>query len=788
MDNKLKIKKWNAPIICFIIFTLIIIILFIQFCYLSLSTNIYGKNMKEFASNRNTVSDILTAERGTIYDIEGNILAQNITSYTLIAYLDSSRTKDESDPKHVVDKEYTATKLASVLGEEKKDYILERLNKQSKQVEFGNVGKNLTELTKLAIEELDLPGISFTETIKRYYPNGNFASYIVGYAKQYTRINLKVGQEYDLYNYYKNFFDNYDGIKTEIFNNEIAVINGTKVVGLKKGTTILLIKTYGDTLANIVINVTDYDAFKNMDTTIVGELGIESNYEKELQGVDGYTIYQQDKYGYKIPDTPEEKIEAKDGYDIYLTIDSNIQRFAESTIKELQEKYNPKWSIVSVMDAKTGEILASATSPSYNPNSLPKNMSYQNPLVSYTYEPGSVMKTYTYMCAIETGKYDGSKKYLSGKYEFDDDYIIHDWDKNGWGYLSYDQGFVYSSNVGIINIIKDYLSLGELKDCLEKYGFNQKTGIELSNEERGNISFRYETEVMSAGFGQGISTTAVQQLQALTIIANNGVMVKPHIINKMVNKETNEEIVTEIKKSEKLVSDRTITKIKDLMEDVMKPDGPTGRAYYMEGYNIIGKTGTAQIYENGKYLTGVNDYIMSVALMYPKDNPEIIIYAAAKQPEKNSSLALPKTIPELIQNISKYKKIFGDGSENINDISYKLDNYKSKNVNDVKSLLNQNNLNVVVIGNGNKIIKQYPSKDTTLISGDKVFLLTNSTSYTIPNMKNWSRYEVIKFCELANIEYSFDGYGYVVSQSISEGTQISENTKIDILLGNIKSK
>ena len=186
MNNKNVNQKWNAPIICFITFFVVILILFIQFCYLSLSKQVYGINMKEFASNRNTVTNILTAERGAIFDIEGNVLAQNITSYTLIAYLDSGRTTNDFDPKHVVDKEYTATKLASILGEDNKDYILERLNKKSKQVEFGNVGKNLTELTKLAIEELDLPGIDFTETIKRYYPNGDFASYIVGYAKQYT--------------------------------------------------------------------------------------------------------------------------------------------------------------------------------------------------------------------------------------------------------------------------------------------------------------------------------------------------------------------------------------------------------------------------------------------------------------------------------------------------------------------------------------------------------------------------------------------------------------------------
>lgn len=788
MKNTKKQVKWNAPIICFFVFLFIMLCLFVQFCYLSLSKNVYGIDMKAFASNRNTVTSILTAERGTIFDTHGNVLAQNITSYTLIAYLDSTRTNDESNPKHVVDKEYTATKLASILGEDNYGYILERLNKSSKQVEFGTVGKNLTELTKIAIEELDLPGIDFTETVKRYYPNGNFASYIVGYAKQYTRINIKVGENYNLYDYYKNFFNNYDNVTIDCINDSVINISDKVVTGLKEGIATVIIKTNGEILATIVFNITTHENYDIMDSTIVGELGIESKFDDLLQGEDGYISYQQDKYGYKIPDTPENRLESIDGYDIYLTIDSNVQRFAENAINEIEDGYNPKWSIVTVMDAKDGSILASATSPSYNPNILPSNMSYQNPLVSYTYEPGSVMKIYTYMCALETGLYDGSKNYLSGGYEFSDGSKIHDWDKKGWGYLSYDTGFSYSSNVAIINIIKDYLSLEKLKSCFEKYGFNNKTGIELSNEEKGNIKLKYESEVMSAGFGQGISTTPIQQLQALTIVANNGVMIKPHIISKMVNKETSEEIITEIEKSEKLVSNSTVSKIKDLMESVIQKESPTGSKYYLDGYDIIGKTGTAQIFENGKYLAGANDYIVSIGLIYPKDNPEIIVYAAVKQPDHNANLALPSTITELIQNISKYKGMFETNNKEIKDITYKLPTFVSDNVNEVKNILEKNNMKYIIIGDGNKVINQYPGKGTTIVEGDKVFILTNGVNYTMPDLSNWSRYDVIKFCELVGINYSFEGYGYVASQSIKKGAKIDQTSKLEILLGNIKAK
>ena len=778
MNNQNITQKWNAPIICFCIFFVVILILFIQFCYLSLSKKVYGIDIKEFATTRNTATDILTANRGTIYDFDSNVLAQNITSYTLIAYLDEKRTTDPLDPKHVVDKDYTATKLSKILGEENYKYLLERLNKDVKQVEFGNIGKNLTELTKLAIEELNLPGIDFTETVKRYYPNGDFASYIIGYAKQYTKINIKKGDTYNLYNYYKNFFDNYENVTIEVNKSDIVSISGTSINAINTGDCLLFIKSNTDLLATIYINVTDYDVVQNLDNTIIGELGIESNFEKKLQGIDGYIKYQQDKYGYQIPDTKEEKVESINGSDIYLTIDSNVQRFAESAVNDL-EKYEADWSIISVMDAKTGAILASATTPSYNPNNLSSDMSYQNPLVSYTYEPGSVMKIYTYMCAIETGLYDGEKQYLSGSYTFSDGTKMSDWDKKGWGNLTYDVGFSYSSNTAIINIIKDYLSSKKLRTCLESYGFGKNTGIELSNEASGSIKFNYETEVMAAGFGQGISTTPVQQLQALTIIANNGVMVKPHIIDKIVDTDTNKELKTEIVKSEKIVSDTTISKMKDLMESVIDPSSPTGGKYYLEGYDLIGKTGTAQIYENGAYLTGGNDYIVSVALMYPKKNPEIIIYAAIKKPSYSSNSALIEPIKELVKNISKYKGIFSE--DKINNVElFKLDSYINKDINIVKNELKSNGLDVIVIGNGNKVINQYPLKNTKVVNNDKIFLITNGKEYKMINLKNWSRVDTKKYCEYLGISCIFNGSGYVDTQSIKEGTIINSESKLEI--------
>lgn len=703
--NTVLTKRWKFPKIVLLFFLVLFLLLLGQYTYLSLSPKVYGDNLRKFADDRMTVEEVLLAKRGTIFDKEGNILAINVTSYTLIAYLSPSRTTDPDNPQHVVDPKLTAQKLAPILDADE-DYLLSRLQTEGAyQVEFGSVGSKLTELTKLAIENLDLPGLDFVESNKRYYPNGTFASYIIGYARK----------------------------------DETEQING--------------------------------------------ELGIEAQYNEILSGKDGYLMYQKDPSNFKIPDTFENRVEAQNGYDIYLTIDSSIQRFAESVISSTVEKYNPEWVFFTIMDAKTGEILGSSTSPNFDPNDLPANMSYQNPIVSYEYEPGSTMKIYTYMCALEKGTYNGSDTYLSGSYTVGPN-TIHDWQPLGWGTITYDVGFEYSSNVGAINILKNNLSKGDLKACLTKYGFGQKTGIELSGEISGNIDFNENIEIdsLTASYGQGISTNAIQHLQALSMIANDGYMVKPHIISKVVS-PAGEEIVSKTEvSSQPIVSQSTVNKMKELMYNTVTDTWATGHSYYLEGYELIGKTGTAQIYENGGYLEGNNNYLISFAGMWPKDDPEIIIYAAMKKPSVYYSYALAEGTKELVRNISKYRNMFSD-VEIESDISiYKLDSYINKNISITKAELENNNLNVVVIGDGNTIVDQYPKKSSNITTGDKVFLITNGQNITLPNMLNWSRSEVLTYANLTNLKCNLNGYGYVISQDVSEKTLQDANLTVNLEL------
>ena len=686
--------------IVLIITLFLFLILIGRVSYIALSKEVDDINIQELASKRTTKETILKANRGTIFDNSGEVLAEDVASYTLIAYLDPKRTTDEKNPQHVVDKENTALVLSAIL---KMDYntVLGYLNKEGVyQTEFGVKGKGLTELEKDTILATKLPGIDFLETTKRYYPYGKFLSYLIGYAKQDENGNM------------------------------------------------------------------------------VGELGIEKYYNQELTGVDGKTVYQKDLKGYKIAGTKEMTEEKIDGSDIYLTIDNNVQFFLEEALNNVTSKYEFDEIDIVVAKAKTGEILGYATTPSFDPN-IRDIKNYLDSNSSVAFEPGSTMKIYTYMASLEAGVYKGSDTYQSGSFTTKDKTVISDWNKVGWGRITFDQGFIYSSNTAVVNIMDKYLQATDLKSYLKKLGFGQKTNIGLYNETSGKIEFKYETEVFNAAFGQGITTTPIQHIQALTSIANNGELLRPYVIKKIVNGDTS---VIENKRTSlgKVASEQTIEYMKNLMWHTINDNDGAGHYYYIDGFDLIGKTGTAQIAStNGKgYLTGDRDIIRSVALMFPKDDPEIIIYAAAKRP--NSIQALAEPVKEIVKNISKYYNIYQEATKS-NGTTYQLNNFINQSIKEVKEILNKEKINTIILGDGNKIINQYPI-NTTITTFDKVFFVTNSNNLVIPDLTGYSKNDLEVVLTLLKIPYTIKGHGYVINQSILPGTKIDSNMQIEITL------
>lgn len=696
-ENNVKVS--NLALIC-ALFSFAVLLARIG--YLALATEVDGVNLQQFASTRTTRKIVLPAKRGTIYDNNGNVLGQDVSSYTLIAYLDETRTIDSNNPKHVVDKENTALVLSAIIDLDY-DTILKYLSKENVyQTEFGTKGKGLTEIVKDRIKSANLPGIDFIETTKRYYPYGDFASYLVGYAKQ------------------------------------------------------------------------------KEDGSLVGELGIEKYFDKELTGIDGQTIYQKDRKGYKIAGTQELTEEAVDGSDVYLTIDNNVQFFVEEAISKTSNYKYDSMTIV-MAEAKTGKILAYATTPSFDPN-LRNITNYLDSVSGIAFEPGSTMKIYTYMAALEAGVYDGKAIYQSGTYTTKDKTVIKDWNNIGWGKISYDQGFVYSSNTAVVNIMDKYMDANTLKKYLLKLGFGTKTGVNVPLEQSGKVTFKYETEIFNAAFGQGITTTPIQHIKALTAIANDGELLSPYLVSKVVDSKG--DVVLENKRTVlgKVASTDTIMYIKNLMWRTINDNDGAAHSYAIPGYDIIGKTGTAQIADtNGKgYLTGSSDLNRSVAIMFPKDSPEIIIYGVAKR--SSTSNPLSQAVKEIITNVSKYYNIYDEKVDEETVSSVKISNYLNKSVTDIKNELIEQGLNPIILGDGQQIINQYPIVNTSLVSGDKVFVLTNSDNIKMPNLTGYSKSEIIALASLLNIDYFINGNGYVVSQSIKTNENVNSDMKLEVNL------
>ena len=677
----IKISKFIILVVAFLFVAIIC-----KLSYVVLSDKVDGINLKDKSASISTVKKTLYADRGNIYDINGEELASTVNSYTVIAYLNSNKT-------NVSDKEKTAKELSPILNmtEEK---LIELLNKKLYQVELRPGGYGITEVVKARIEKLELPGIDFIKNSKkRYYNKSTFASYIIGYAK-----------------------------------------------------------------------VLD-------DGKISGELGIEGYYDDILSGTNGYTKYL--KYtssNYKIPNTNEDTKKAKDGSDIYLTIDSSIQLIAEKAVSSMKEKFNTDWAVFTVMDAKTGAIVASATNPNFNPNDTNTIKEYMNPLLSYQYEPGSVMKVFSFASSMEEGKYDGEETFKSGSYTLDDGTVIRDSERKGWGTISFDEGFARSSNVAATTLALR-LGVDKLSEYYNNFGFGKKTGIELSNEAIGDIEMVYQSELATASFGQGVSVTAIQMLQALSAMTNDGTVIKPYIVDKVVDQNGNITYQGKRQVVKKVYSTNTVNKMHEIMKKVID----INKYWQVNNVSIMGKTGTAQIASpKGGYLTGTYDYIKSFAGIFPADDPKYIVYVAGKKPETNIG-SWAKVITTAIEEIASYAKLTESKSDADPSKIITLDNYISKCLDTTLEELKNKKIDVIILGNGKYIINQYPLKNKTLLSGEKLFLLTNDKEIKMENLKGWSLSEVKTYCNLIGLKLEYNGYGYVINQSIEENAILDVN-------------
>ncbi|WP_347814337.1 penicillin-binding protein [Alkalihalobacillus sp. LMS39] len=546
------------------------------------------------------------------------------------------------------------------------------------------------------------------------------------------------------------------------------------------------------TYASHVIGYTERD----MENS---RLGLELSLDEYLRPEDGFIEYKTDVRGIKLPDPKENITPPKHGDDIYLTLDSNIQTALEQVMTQVESEYSPERMIAIVADPKTGEILAMSNRPSFNPNQYEQITNYLNYAVSDRFEPGSTMKVFTLAAAIEEGVYDGNAYFQSGTTQVGSARISDHNEGRGWGTITYDEGFQRSSNAAFIRIGVDHLGTDKLFEYIERFGFTEPTGIDLPNEVDSLIAQPTKINTATTSFGQGSAVTPIQQIQAATAIANDGKMMKPYIVDKIVNPETGKVVrENEPEVVGEPISKETAKQVRDLMETVVTESAGTGRPYYIEGFDVVGKTGTAQIPDpvNGGYLKGDGVNVFSFLGMAPKDDPSVIVYVAVDRPKLKSSVERGSAPVSMIFNsVMKHSLQYLNITPSMEEITeqaeqsgFQLQNYEGKTVKEVEKQLKDQGLDVIVVGSGKTIVAQQPFENRHLFAGERVILRTDGEHFAMPDIIGWSFRDVMKLSKALQLQTSMDGAGFAVVQSVKQGSTVREGDYLHVELVSPKEK
>jgi cell division protein FtsI (penicillin-binding protein 3) len=392
--------------------------------------------------------------------------------------------------------------------------------------------------------------------------------------------------------------------------------------------------------------------------------GIEFYYNQHLKGTPRVSTVYKDALGKGFSAVPELSGNSR-GHDLILTIDSNIQYIAEKALQEAVDRYSALSAIAIVAQPRTGAILAIAQCPHINPNvysNYDKSL-WRNRAVTDAFEPGSTLKIFSAAAALEYGETTaGSLFYCeNGAYRIGKN-VVHDIHKRGW--LSLQQIIKFSSNIGAVKVGQK-VGAKNLYRMLRNFGFGQKTGIDSPGETSGSLSDYKSWSNMDTGaisFGHGVSVSAIQMISAVGAIANDGILMKPYIVQQIVNQ--NGDIVKGFKpqKIRRAISASSAKIVKNIMKTVIT-EGGTGVNAALDGYSVGGKTGTSRkLDKNGKYSD--NKHIASFIGFTPADDPEIVILVVIDEPKEKyyASIVAAPVFKQIAQQTLNYLDVPPDGN------------------------------------------------------------------------------------------------------------------------------
>ncbi len=530
-----------------------------------------------------------------------------------------------------------------------------------------------------------------------------------------------------------------------------------------------------------------------------GLTGVELTYNKYLAGIPGVKISETDNKSQDLPYTISEYTRPVPGKDVVLTIDDMIQHFCEKSAEQALKDNKAKAVTIIAMNPKNGEILAMANKPDYNPNSpwvegktfneLQKD--WRNRAVSDTFEPGSIFKVITATAAMEEKVIDEETYQITcnGSTTIGNR-TIHCWKRTGHGTESFVDILKNSCNVGFMDLGRK-LGAEKLNKYIQRFGFGKKTNIDLPGEASGiikkteNIS---ETDLATISFGQTNTLTGIQYITALNAIANGGTWIKPHVMKEIVHYDDNGQKIVDEKFDDyekKQVADKEVVdRLRGYLEKVVSEGG--GSKAFVEGYNIAGKTGTAQKVIDGRYASG--KYIASFGGMAPAEDPKITIFISIDEPDPSNYYAGQIAAPvakQVFTDIFNYALKEGQ-SDNVILKNVVVPEVRGMKKSEAVKVLKEAKLNFEIDDKGENIIDMTPKPGYTVEEGRKIVLYTGTSSnynkeVVVPNLKGYSKEKAVELLNRLGIEVKIIGSGVVSDQSISAGQKVNRGTTTVVL-------
>ncbi|QWU14943.1 penicillin-binding protein 2B [Paenibacillus sophorae] len=516
--------------------------------------------------------------------------------------------------------------------------------------------------------------------------------------------------------------------------------------------------------------------------------GLEYFYDKLLKGTNGSLNYQSDGKGVKLPDAAETYKPVVNGDSLKLTIDSTIQYYIEDAMKEAYTEYQPKSMTVIAADPNTMEILGMANLPTFNPNEYwaTKNQGdFYNHAIKSIYEPGSTFKIVTLAGTVQEKLFDPNAKFQSG-YIMIGRRRLNDM-RGGWGRITYLDGVKHSSNVGFVKLGYEMLGKDRLKQYIENFGFDQKTGIDLPGEAKGVLTPQYDVEYATLAYGHGkVQVTPIQQLAAVSAVANGGKLMKPYVVKEINDPNTGKATVTKPEVVRQVISAESAKQTSIYLEQVVADQKiGTGRHAYIEGYRVAGKTGTAVKVVNGEY-----DYTKNVVSFIgyaPVNDPKIAVIVIVDDPKTElggGGVAAPifkKIVSQSLEYMGVPKVYANDknGKKSGDDAvaARTAPNMVGQTMKSAREQLLDQGFDFESVGGGPAVVSQYPSPGTALSSGQKVYLLSEQGDKpTIPDLRGESLRDALEVLSLLKVGIQVSGEGYVTVQkeSVNNGkTQVA---------------